>query len=226
MENGIWIKQHAKIELDLPVAIVGSPGLRSIGKLAVDQLVADAKAELIAELYSVHMPSIYETRPSYSAHPALPGFGGIIVESGAFDFPKVQFYAAKNPSLIFVRGYHANFDGQYTVAQKVIEFLSQLGVKRMIVIAGYGSKEKKISCAATSPKLVEEMKELYQIEIGYKGPFMGFSGLVFGLSPRRDIEAVCLFAGTQPNEQDLELPDNEASARVVETVNRIVGFPT
>jgi proteasome assembly chaperone (PAC2) family protein len=224
MENGIWIKHHAKVELESPMAVVGSPGLRSIGKLAIDQLSADAKAELIAELYSTHMPSVYETKPSYSAHPALPGFGGIIVEAGKFDFPKIQFYGAKNPSSVFVRGYHSNFEGQYTVAQKVVAFLSELQVKRMIVIAGYGSKEKKISCAANSQKLVDEMKERYQIEIGYKGPFMGFSGLVFGLAQLRKIDAVCLFAGTQPNEQDLEFPDNEASARVVETVNRILGF--
>jgi proteasome assembly chaperone (PAC2) family protein len=61
------------------------------------------------------------------------------VEAGAVDFPKVQFYAAP-PNLIIVRGYHANFEGQYVIAKKIVEFLSELKVKRMIVIAGYGSK--------------------------------------------------------------------------------------
>jgi len=59
---------------------------------------------------------------------------------------------------------------------------------------------------------------------GYKGPFMGFSGLVFGLAKLRGIEAVCLFAGTQPVEEDLEYPDNEASARAVAQLNKIIGL--
>lgn len=68
------------------------------------------------------------------------------------------------------------------------------------------------------------MKEKYGIEIGYKGPFMGFSGLVFGLSKRKGMEAVCLFAGTEPREEDLEFPDKEASERALDKMNKMLGF--
>jgi uncharacterized protein len=222
MESDIWIKRFEIPEGHEPVAVVGSPGLRSIGKFAVDSLIAQTKAQLTAELYSTHLPSIYQTVPSYAAHPSLPGMGGAIVESGSVDLPKVQFYTCSNPALIFARGYHANFDGQFTVAQKVVEFLNEMHVKRMIVVAGYGSKEKKICCAANNQKAIDEMKEKYSIGIGYKGPFMGFSGLVFGLSKLKGIEALCLFAGTEPNEDNLEFPDKEASDNVVDLLNRIL----
>ncbi len=56
-----------------PIAVVGSPGLRSIGKLVMDSLITKTKANLIADLYSTHMPSIYQTKPSYAANPMLPG---------------------------------------------------------------------------------------------------------------------------------------------------------
>ena len=51
MENGVWIKQYEMPKLDKPVAIVGSPGLRSVGKLVVDSLIERTRAQLIADLY-------------------------------------------------------------------------------------------------------------------------------------------------------------------------------
>ena len=223
MENDIWIKRYGKPELREPVAVVGSPGLRSIGKLVVESLVSETNAELIAELYSIHMPSIYETQPSYAAHPALPGFGGVIVEAGSLDLPKVQFYACTHAPLIIVKGYHANFAGQYTVAEKVVAFLAENKVKRIVVIAGYGTKDKKVCCAATNQKMIQEMKQKFNVDTGYKGPFMGFSGLVFGLAKINGIEAVCLFAGTEPKEEDLEFPDKESSERALQILRQILG---
>jgi proteasome assembly chaperone (PAC2) family protein len=224
MESDIWTKRYATAELTEPVAVVGSPGLRSIGKLTVDSLIAQTGAQLSAEIYSTHLPSIYQTTPSYAAHPSLPGMGGAIVEAGNMDLPKVQFFGCANPALILVRGYHPNFAGQFTVAEKVVDLLSEMQVRKMYVVAGYGSKETKICCAANSKKAIDEMKEKFDIGIGYKGPFMGFSGLVFGLSKLRNIESVCLFAGTEPKEDDLEFPDKQASDRVVDLLNRILGL--
>ena len=223
MENDIWIKRYRTPELQEPVAVVGSPGLRSIGKLVVESIISETKAELIAELYSTHLPSIYETQPSYAAHPALPGFGGVIVESGSLDLPKVQIYACNSPQLIIVKGYHANFSGQYSVAQKVVAFLKEKKVKRTVVIAGYGTKDKKICCAATNQEILQEMKQKFNIDIGYRGPFMGFSGLIFGLAKASGIEGVCLFSGTEPKEDDLEFPDKESSQRALEQLRQILG---
>ena len=224
MEKETWIERRGDAKVIEPIAVVGSPGLRSIGKLVMNSLISKTKATKIADLYSTHLPSIYETKPSYAADPTLPGFGGVIVESGEADFPKVEFYTCSSPSLIITKGYHANFEGQYEVAMKVLDFLAENHVKRIIVVAGYGTKDKKICCAATSKELVAEMKEKYSIDIGYKGPFMGFSGLVFGLSKRKGIEALCLFAGTEPREDDLEFPDKEASDRALDKLNKILGF--
>jgi proteasome assembly chaperone (PAC2) family protein len=224
MEKETWIEHRGDAELIEPIAVVGSPGLRSIGKLVMESLIAKTQATLIADLYSTHMPSIYQTKPSYAAHPMLPGKGGVIVESGEADFPKVQFYACSTPSLIITKGYHANFEGQYEVAVKVLNFLAENHVKRIIVVAGYGSKDKKICGAATNKELVAELKEKYGIDIGYTGPFISFSGLVFGLSKRIGMEALCLFAGTELKEEDIEFPDKEASDRALDKISKILGF--
>jgi proteasome assembly chaperone (PAC2) family protein len=215
MEKETWIERRSDIKLIEPTAVVGSPGLRSIGKLVMESLIAKTQAALIADLYSTHMPSIYQTKPSYASHPMLPGTGGVIVESGE---------ACSTPSLIITKGYHANFEGQYEVAGKVLNFLAENHVKRIIVVAGFGSKDKKVCGAATSKELVAEMKEKYGIDIGYTGPFMGFSGLVFGLSKRMGMEALCLFAGTELKGEDSEFPDKEASDRALDKLSKILGF--
>ncbi len=222
MENDIWINQYEKKPPTSPIAIVGSPGLRSIGKLVVDRIIEQNKAVLAAELYSTHLPSIYETTPSYAAHPSLPGSGGAIIDAGIPDLPKVQFFMCDQPPMILIRGYHPNFDGQFAVAEKVVSTLKEMGVTQMIVVAGFGSKEKKIVCAANNKKALDDMKTKYDIGVGYKGPFMGFSGLVFGLAKLKDIEAVCLFAATEPKEDDLEFPDKEASDKAVELLNKML----
>ena len=212
MSADIWIERFKKPSLKQPIAVVGSPGLRSIGQLTVNQLIVKTQAELIAELYSTHLPLVYQTKPSYAAHPALPGIGGAKIEKGTVNLPKIEFWTCSDPPLIIVKGYHANFSGTYDVADEVVDFLSELGVARIIVAAGYGSKTRKVCCAATDPDLIREMKEKFNIEVEYTGPFYGFSGLVFGLAKRKGIDALCLFAGTEPilmtpNFQTLNLQD-------------------
>ena len=65
MEKETWIKRRGDVELIEPIAVVGSPGLRSIGKLVMESLIAKSQATLIADLYSTHMPScLLYTSPS------------------------------------------------------------------------------------------------------------------------------------------------------------------
>lgn len=225
MNSEIWINRHPSSKLVNPVAVVGSPGLRSIGKLVVDRLIEQTKAQATAEMYSSHLPSVHQTTPSYAAHPSLPGYGGAFIDGGSVDLPKVELFACENPPLVFCRGYHPNFGGQYVVAQAVLDLFGEIGVKRMVVVAGFGTKEKKICCAAHDQKALDEFKQKYGLCIGYKGPFMGFSGLVFGFAKKKGVEAVCLFVGTEPVEEDLEFPDQEGAGRAVELLGRILNLP-
>src|SRR4030067_1780926 len=113
MQESTWIKHHKTVELNEPMAIVGSSGMRSIGRLVVDHLIKELKPQLIAELYSTHFPLIYQTKPAYSPHPELPGIGGVEIESGEVDLPRVQFYAHSTPPLTIKKGNNAKFNGQY-----------------------------------------------------------------------------------------------------------------
>ena len=223
MINKIWTEYKKQIDLKNPIAVVGSPGLGSIGKLVIDELIKESKAELTTNLYSAHFPAVYHTQPAYLAHFALPGVGGVIVEKQKMDLPKVKFYS-KRPSLVLANGYHSNFTGAYEVAEKVADILKNFGVKRIIITAGFGSKEKKVCCAATSLNLIKEMKEKYKIETEYQGPFYGFSGLVFGAAKRKKIEAISLFAGVEPKLGDPEFLAKDSATMIVDILKQMMSI--
>lgn len=202
-------------------AIVGSRGLRSVGKIAVDYLVEKLQPRLIEELYSPHFPMIYQTQPSYAAHPDYPGRPGVWLQHDRIELPKVEFYLSDSPRLLLTRGYHANFQGQHEVAEQVLDIYEKHSVTRLFVLAGYGVGEGEVCCAATDPELVDELKKR-GIGTGYEGPFIGFSGLVLGLAKLRGIKGICLFGRSQPNPEDPESPDPRAAGKVLEKLADIL----
>jgi proteasome assembly chaperone (PAC2) family protein len=203
------------------IGIVASRGMRSIGIIAIDYLIKTLRPRLIDELYSTHFPIIYETQPSYAAHPDYAGTPGIRLQKIGATLPKIEFYLSDSPRLLLTRGYHANFRGQYEVAEQVLDIYGKHSVKRLFVLAGYGVGEGEVCCAATDLGLVEEIKK-YGIGTGYEGPFMGFSGLVLGLAKLRGIKGVCLFGRSQPSVEDPEYPDPRAARKVLEALNRVL----
>lgn len=176
MVSKTWIKYLKRPKLKEAVAIVVSPGLRSIGKRAIEHLVDELQAELVAELYSTHFPIIFHTKPSYHPHPGFPGDAGIKVGSKGIEFPKVRFYSTAFPELIITMGYHANFNGHYEVAEKVLDLYEEIGVKKIIVLGGYGSKGKEVCCPATDLKIIERRNKNTELKLDMKGPFTGFQG--------------------------------------------------
>jgi proteasome assembly chaperone (PAC2) family protein len=221
LRTKIWVDTVEELKLENPVAVAGSPGLRSVGKIVIDRLIESLKPKLFAKLYSYNFPVIYQTKPSYASHPAYPGQGGITTENGETDLPKVEFYASTNPNLIITRGYHPNFSGQYEVADGVIELYQKLGVKRLIILAGYAQEGGDVCCAATNSNLLETLRD-YDVEKGYVGPFLGFSGLVLGMAMLHGIEGICLFGRTQPNLDEPEYPDPKAAEAVIKKLEAIL----
>ncbi len=218
-----WIKYTGQPVVKEATAIVGSPGLRSIGKIAVDYLVEELRPKLVAELYSPHFPILYGTKPSYAPHPDFLGQAGIKLEKGQVELIKIDFYSLASPPLLITKGYHADFKGQYEVAERVLDLYQEFGVKRMIVLAGYGTKGKDVCCAATDLELLEELMK-YGISTEYEGPFYGFSGLVFGLGMLRGIRGISLFGRTQPNVVDPEYPDPKAAKAVLERLSSLLNL--
>jgi proteasome assembly chaperone (PAC2) family protein len=226
----VWInyRDTPKIELKDPIAIVGSSGLRSVGKIVVDVLVKKLQPQLFAELYSYGFPCIYYG-PSYLEAPSHAG--ALIAKGNVVELPNVAVYVLKNENteqvhgqdIVIVSGYQA-YDAlnHYMVADKLADLLIELNVKQVISL-GAQVIEEGIRCCATDVDLLEEMSH-YGIEKTHVDRFIGFSGLVAAIGREKGIKGVCLFSSTTQNLSDPEYPDFSAAKDLVEKVGEILGL--
>lgn len=222
----VWIDYRDKSKMDLkePIAIVGSSGLRSVGKIAVDRLVEKLHPRLFAKLYSYGFPSIYYGA-SYLGAPS--GVGVKMAKGNLVELPRVEFYILENENqsqdIIITRGYQASDAiNQYVVADKVTDLFEELRVKRVISL-GAQVIEEGIRCCATDLDLLEEMYK-YGITKTNVDRFIGFSGLVVAIGREKELKGVCLFANTTQNLANPEYPDFNAAKELLEKVGEILGI--
>jgi len=203
-------------------AVVGSPGLRSIGKLAIEFLITQLKPKLVGELLSRYFPTAYPFSASYVSSPMYLGESGVLIE-GTTRVPRIEFYVEERLNLVLVKGYQANFNGQYEVAREAVNLLRELGVKEIISLAGHGQGGKGVHCAATSTVRLSELKS-QGLDTGYIGPFLGFSGLVIGIGKTEGIEGICLFGKTGPVQEKPEFPDLLAARTVLDALKVVLNL--
>ncbi len=208
-------------------AIVGSPGLRSVGSIAIDHLIEKLELDAFAELYSPSFPISYDGIP----YAGSPGEAGCEVEEGVVGMPKVRFYLWDD--LVVTRGYQAELHGQYGVARKVVELYSEWGVDKMFTLGGYVPLSKapnepldmrKVSYCATYTGAIKsgEMEKL-DIEKKEVGPFLGFTALVMGLGMMKGIKGIALFGETLPNYEDPLDLDPKAAEALLGKLSQILG---
>ncbi len=222
----VWIDycDKSKKKLKEPIAIVGSLGLRSVGKIVVDELVEKTHPRLFAELYSYGFPAIYYG-PSYLGTPSAVGVK--IMKGNVVQLPSVEFYALErqkqNQDIIITRGYQSyNALNQYAVADKVTDLFKELQVKKVISLGAQVIEEGITSCA-TDLELLEEMYK-FGIKRTNVDRFIGFSGLVVAIGRQKGLKGVCLFANTSQNLANPEYPDFNAAKELLEKVDEILGI--
>lgn len=222
-----WITYHDthKPQLRKPIAIVGSPGLRSVGKIAIDTLVENLEPRLVAEVFSYGFPGVYYG-PSFLGAPSHVGVH--LAEDNLVYLPSVQVYVhetdqqARGCDLVLVCGYQAvDPPSQYMVAAKVVEILAELHITRLFAL-GAQVIEEGLRCCATDAALLTEMAQ-FGIARTQVDRFIGFSGLLTALAGKQGIKGVCLFASTSQNANDPEYPDWSAAELLVAKLCEILG---
>ncbi len=222
----VWIdyRDKSKIDLKEPIAIVGSSGLRSVGKIVVDELVEKTHPKLFAELFSYGFPAVYYG-PSYLGAPS--GVGVKIMKGSVVQLPSVEFYALdrhkQNQDIIITRGYQSyNALNQYAVADKVTDLFKEFRVKKVISLGAQVIEEGITSCA-TDPELLEELYK-FGIKRTNVDTFIGFSGLVVAIGRKKGLKGVCIFANTTQNLANPEYPDFNAAKELLEKIGEILSI--
>lgn len=183
----VEIKTLKNLEPKESVLIGGLPGIAYIGKLSVDHLIQQLKPEPVAEIYSKFFPPYV-----------------MIKDDGVAELMKNELYRLKNENgkdIFFLTGntQAVSPEGQYEIADKVLEWAVDLGVKRVYSIAAFltdrSFETPSVYGTATTTALLEEIKTRGVLTLD-QGNISGTNGLIIGIAKKKNIEGICLLGET------------------------------
>ncbi len=206
-----YIKEFSPVELNNPVLIEGLPGLGLVGKIAIRYLIKQLKPKKFAYLYSPHFPYFV-----------------LVNKKGNVRLLRGTFYSWKNKDgkndLILFTGdsQSQTIEGQYEIADRMLDFAQKHNVKTIATIGGYRMEAKdkpKVFVAATSKDVLDKALQAGAMLSSSGSPIVGTAGLILGLSRFKKIEALCLLGETRGY-----LPDPLAARSVLEVLKSTFGF--
>jgi uncharacterized protein (TIGR00162 family) len=206
-----YIKELKKVELKDPILIEGFPGLGLVGKIAIRYLIKKLEAKKFAHLYSPHFPYYVLVNKK----------GSVRLLRGTFYYWKNK--NKKNDLILFTGDSQSQtIEGQYEIADCMLNFSQKHKVKTIATIGGYRKeiKEKpQVYVAATTQNLLDHALQSGAI-LGKSGsPIVGTAGLILGLAGFKKIEALCLLGETRGY-----MPDPLAAKSVLEILRSAFNF--
>lgn len=206
-----YIKELKKVELKDPILIEGLPGLGLVGKIAIRYLIKKLKAKKFAHLYSPHFPY----------YVLVNNKGSVRLLRGTFYYWNNK--NKKNDLILFTGDSQSQtIEGQYEIADCMLNFSQKHKVKTIATIGGYRKeiKEKpQVYVAATTQNLLDHALNS-GAKLGKSGsPIVGTAGLILGLAGFKKIEALCLLGETRGY-----MPDPLAAKSVLEILSSAFNF--
>jgi uncharacterized protein (TIGR00162 family) len=167
--------------------LVGAvPGAGQVGKLAVDHLIVELQAELVAEIYSpAFPPQVY------------------IQSNGVAYLPRFQIYHAEqgSRSLLLFTGpsqLESN-EASYEVVDSALEVARDAGVVEVYSLAAYilgrEPTERAVHGTATRPELLDRLRQA-GVKIMDGGEINGMNGLIFAMASMKGMDGICLLGET------------------------------
>src|SRR6056297_2357343 len=206
------IEVLAEPDLDEPVLIEGLPGVGHVGKLAAEHLLEELDSELVRQVYSTHFP------PQVS------------VEEGRTQLACAEFHAVTpedGQDMLVLTGDHQAQDnaGHYGLTDTFLDVGDAFGVEAVYALGGVPTgeliEEYDVLGACTTDDFGDRLDDagVDFREDEPAGGIVGVSGLLLGLSDRRDRPAACLMGETSGY-----LVDPKSAQAVLEILQQVVGF--
>ena len=197
-------------ELEKPFLVCGLPGSGYVGKLAVEHLIQEVKAILLADIYSNSFP------------PQV-----MIKSDGTADLMKNTVYYWKNdgkPDLLLLTGdsQPSTPEAEYRLGNEILELAEKFHAKTVFTLAAYITgvfvEKPKVYATATSVFHLQEFKTR-GISVMEGGSITGMNGLLVGLAKLKGMNGICLLGETSGY-----VVDAKASQAVLEVLLDKVGI--
>ncbi|MFC7027696.1 proteasome assembly chaperone family protein [Halomicroarcula sp. GCM10025324] len=206
------IEALADPALEDPVLVEGLPGVGHVGKLAAEHLLEELESELVRRVYSTHFPP------------------QVTIDEGRARLAAAEFHAVtpeEGQDLLVLTGDHQAQDnqGHYGLTDTFLDIAEAFGVGRVFALGGVPTgeliEEYDVLGASTTDAFADELEDagVEFREDEPAGGIVGVSGLLLGLSERRDIPATCLMGETSGY-----LVDPKSAQAVLEVLQEIIGF--
>ncbi|OIO64750.1 hypothetical protein AUJ68_05230 [Candidatus Woesearchaeota archaeon CG1_02_57_44] len=203
--------KKTKPRLKRPILIEGLPGIGNVGKIAVDYLIDELRAEKYCSFFAEGM--------SHSVY---------VNEENLIEMPQIELYYKKNgrQDLLLLCGDVQPPDeiSAHHFCEKVLDVFGSFDGQRIITIGGIGLQEvptnSKIYCTGNNAKAVKEFTKDTKARTdiyGVVGPIIGVSGMLLGLGQRRKIPAVALLAETFGHPMYVGLKEARAVIKLLAT---------
>ena len=206
-----YIKEFTQVELNNPILIEGLPGLGLVGKITIRYLIKQLKAKKFAHLYSPHFPYFVLVNKK----------GNVRLLRGAFYFWKNE--KGPNDLILFTGDSQSQtIEGQYEIADRMLDFAKKNNVKTIVTIGGYRMETKEkptVFAASPNPELLDKALHAGATISNSGSPIVGTAGLILGLARFKKIEALCLLGETRGY-----LPDPLAARSVLEVLQSAFNF--
>jgi len=205
------IKTLKEMKFKNGILLTGLPGIGLVGKIAVDYMLTQIKAEKFAEVYSDAFPPSVHTK------------------NGIIELIKDEFYyfPYKNKDFIFLAGpvqpaldfRIASASEHYEFAKAIVDYIAERGITTVYTLAGINVGEQRVGlepnivCAATDERMLEEWKKVGAIADKPEGLITGAAGLILGLAAERGLRGACLMGETSSK---LIYGDHAAAKKLLE----------
>jgi uncharacterized protein len=208
--NSWEITQEGKIPtLNKPILIEGLPGIGNVGKIAIDFLIEELKAEKIYSFFSYKFPHMV-----------------FVNEKNLVDMPKLEIYYKKfkgKPDLLLLTGDVQPIDEEscYSFCEEVLKIANKFKCSEIITTGGIGlqnlPEKPRVYVTGNSTTLLKDYAKGTEKEIfGIVGPIVGVSGILLGLGKKRKIKGVSLLAETFGHPMYLGIKGAKEILRVLE----------
>jgi uncharacterized protein (TIGR00162 family) len=206
-----YIKEFLQIEPNNPILVEGLPGLGLVGKIAIRYLIKKLNAKKFAHLYSPHFPYFVLVNKK----------GNVRLLRGAFYFWKNE--KGSNDLILFTGDSQSQtIEGQYEIADRILDFAQKHKVKTIVTIGGYrmeAADKPNVFVAATSQELLYRALSAGAAVSSSGSPIVGTAGLILGLARFKKLNALCLLGETRGY-----LPDPLAARSVLEVLKSAFNF--
>jgi len=192
-----------KVEVSESVLLAGFPGVGFAAPLAVYHIESVLGCEGVAEIFCPSLGGVL-----------TDGEGGLLTQA-----VKVKLAESVEPGILTVWtvSQPESTREAYDLCDELIRVSKEFGCRLIVSMTSISGVERgRVYCAASSRKTLsrglDAGLEAYEGEIG------GLSGLLTALCRLRDVEGICLLAGSSDVVADLEASDG-----LVRAAGRVVG---